>query len=202
MSCMKAYLEDVSTEMGYNGAPDDRVTAEAGRRLQELNAPLDDNRHSRGKALPIAKSFAARLAAIDGVTRVEIAGSLRRNKSTVRDIDIVCEATNGKAVIAEFIKLDGITKVLCAGKTKANVIVEGGVQIDLRVIVHESFGAAMQHCTGSRLHNIELRQQARQLGWKLNEYGLYNGTRQLAGEREEDIYALLGLAWVPPEQRN
>lgn len=223
MSQMKRYAEEVSGEMGFGGELTDEVLIEAQRRLDgeavacevvsesrrgcsakrtTSQSPAPSTRTPRADALPVAQHFAAELAAIPGVTRVEIAGSLRRHKATVGDIDIVCESDNGAAVIQAFCRLAGILDVGCAGKTKCRVAVAGGMNIDLRVVAHESFGALLQHATGSWRHNVELRKDAKARGWKLNEYGLFDGARRIAGENEADVYAMLGRAWVAPEDRN
>ncbi|UCC28909.1 MAG: PHP domain-containing protein, partial [Phycisphaerales bacterium] len=142
---------------------------------------------------------------LKGVKRVEIAGSLRRGAETIGDIDILCDARDGAGIIKQFAAFDGVKRVLAAGATKGSVTVgldeNRELQIDLRVVLPESFGAALQYFTGSKEHNVRLREIAVRKKWRLNEYGLYKGESQLAGRREEDIYKKLGLPWVPPELR-
>ena len=158
-----------------------------------------------GVALPIAEAFAEAVRALPGVKRVEIAGSLRRGQETIGDVDLLCEAKDGKQIIKQFTSLDAVTRVLAAGDTKGSVTVEldrhREVQIDLRVVAGESFGAAWQYFTGSKEHNVRLRELAVRRKWRLNEYGLFDGERSLAGEREEDIYEKLGVPCPPPELR-
>ncbi len=158
-----------------------------------------------GVALPIAEAFAEAVGALPGVKRVAIAGSLRRGQETIGDIDLLCEAKDGKTVIERFVSLDAVTRVLVAGETKGSVTVEldrrREVQIDLRVVAGESFGAALQYFTGSKEHNVRLRELAVRRKWRLNEYGLFDGEKSLAGRREEDIYMKLGVPCVPPELR-
>ena len=158
-----------------------------------------------GIALPIAELFAERIRRLKGVKRVEIAGSLRRGSETIGDIDILCNARRGAGIIKQFAAFDGVRRVLAAGATKGSVTVgldeNRELQIDLRVVAPESFGAALQYFTGSKEHNVRLREIAVRKKWRLNEYGLYKGESQLAGRREEDIYKKLGLPWIPPELR-
>lgn len=158
-----------------------------------------------GVALPIAEALAERVAGLKGVKRVEITGSIRRGVETIGDIDILCDASDGKRVVEQFVAFDGVKRVLASGATKGSVTVEipdkHELQIDLRVVPRESFGAALQYFTGSKEHNVRLREMAIRKGWRLNEYGLHDGDRVLAGRREEEIYKKLGLPWIPPELR-
>ncbi len=158
-----------------------------------------------GIALPIAEAFAGQIGLLPGVRQVEIAGSLRRGVETIGDIDIVCDADDGPAVVKRFTALEGVRCVLAAGGTKGSVTVEveGGreLQVDLRVVETESFGAALQYFTGSKDHNVRLRERALAKKWRLNEYGLYDGERRIAGRGESDIYKKLGLPFIPPELR-
>ena len=156
-------------------------------------------------ALEMAEDLAERVRALPGVKRVEIAGSLRRGKETIGDVDLLCEAKDGQAVVAAFTSLGGVKRVLASGKTKGAITVElhdgSELQIDLRVVDAASFGAALQYFTGSKEHNVRLREMAAKKTWRLNEYGLFDGEASIAGTREEDIYRKLGLAWMPPELR-
>src|SRR6185369_12994621 len=102
---------------------------------------------------------------------------------------------------AAFGTLPQVARVIGQGDTKASVVAADGLQVDLRVVPEESFGAALLYFTGSKSHNVALRQLALKKKWKLNEYGLFRGTRRIAGRTEEEIYARLGLAWIPPELR-
>jgi len=158
-----------------------------------------------GIALPLAESYVERVRKLPGVSRVEIAGSLRRGKETIGDIDILCDADDGAAVVKKFASLEGVKRVLASGATKGSVTVDGGdeqeVQIDLRVVDSDSFGAALQYFTGSKEHNVRVRERAVARKWKLNEYGLFEGEKRLAGRKEEDIYKKLGLPCPPPELR-
>ncbi len=165
-----------------------------------------------GIALPLAEEFAQRVGQLPGVKRVEIAGSLRRGAETIGDIDLLCEAkagkptlSVGKAIVDAFTQFDDVQRILAAGATKGSVTValgdESEIQIDLRVVPAESFGAALQYFTGSKEHNVRLREMAVKKKWRLNEYGLYDGEKPIAGRSEEGIYKKLGKSYVPPELR-
>jgi len=158
-----------------------------------------------GVALPLAEAIAADVRKLAGVKQVEIAGSLRRGQETIGDIDLLCRADDGAAVITAFTRLPMVTQVLASGDTKGSITttIAGGqqVQIDLRVVPDESFGAAWQYFTGSKEHNIRLREMAIKRGWKLNEWGLFDGDKPLAGKSEADIYKRFGLPLFPPELR-
>jgi DNA polymerase (family X) len=158
-----------------------------------------------GDAWLVATIVRDAVAAMKGVRRVEPAGSLRRGRETVGDLDLLCTADDGERIVREFTGLAGVTQVLAAGGTKGAVMFElrpgQSVQVDLRVVPEESFGAAWQYFTGSKEHNVHLRELAVKRGWSLNEYGLTEGERVIASRSEEDIYAALDLPWFPPELR-
>lgn len=137
----------------------------------------------------------------DLVGRISPAGSVRRYKETVHDIDVLVETEQGEAVIKTFTEMPGVTQVLGAGATKGSVLLDGRFQVDLRAIPSESYGAAQQYFTGSQAHNVRLREVAKKMGCKVNEYGIYRGDEKIGGAREEDIYQALGLDWIPPELR-
>jgi DNA polymerase (family 10) len=158
-----------------------------------------------GIALPIAEVFLDRVRALRGVKQAELAGSLRRGVDTIGDIDIVCDAADGEKVIKQFVAFEGVKRVLAAGATKGSVTIEldagKELQIDLRVVESDSYGAALQYFTGSKEHNVRLRERAIAKKWRLNEYGLFDGEKSIAGKREADIYKKLGLPCLPPELR-
>lgn len=158
-----------------------------------------------GAALPLAEGLRDAVREFTGVRRIEIAGSARRGCETVGDIDLLCIADDGERVVNAFTKLPEVTGVRAAGGTKGSVLVAGPVrgeiQVDLRVVPEESFGAALQYFTGSKEHNVRLRELAVRRGWKLNEYGLFDGDRRIAGREEEEIYEKLDLRPIPPELR-
>ena len=156
-----------------------------------------------GEADILASSLVDAVAATKGARRVTVAGSIRRGKETIGDIDILCQASKATApkIIAAFASADGVKQVRAKGDTKGSVLLDGDVQVDLRVVEKESFGAALAYFTGSKEHNIHLRELAIKKGLKLNEYGLFDGDKQVAGPDEQGVYEALALAFVPPELR-
>ena len=148
-----------------------------------------------------ARALVEYLKAGGGIDAIEVAGSFRRRRETVADLDIVVSCANPADVIARFAKFGDVTHVASQGETRATVRLSGGLQVDLRVIEPEAFGAALQYFTGSQAHNIEVRKIAQAQKLKLNEYGLFRGAKRIAGRTEEEIYAGLGMDWIPPELR-
>lgn len=158
-----------------------------------------------GLAWPLADELAAAMREVPGVARVETAGSLRRGCETIGDIDLLCESDDGPAVVKVFTSLPKVKRVLASGDTKGSVIVDRRdgeeIQIDCRVVPKASFGAALQYFTGGKEHNVRLRERANKRGWKLNEWGLFDGDKQIAGKDEAGIYKRLDLPHLPPELR-
>jgi DNA polymerase (family X) len=144
------------------------------------------------------------LDCVEGVEKIAYAGSLRRCAETIGDVDILVTAKNGREIIDSFVKAEFVQEVLAAGDTKGAVIVKNDscpVQVDVRVVEDKSFGAALQYFTGSKQHNVRLREIAVKAGLKLNEYGLYRGKKMIAGATEEEIYKKLGMDYVEPMLR-
>ena len=135
------------------------------------------------------------------VNRFSPAGSVRRYKETVHDIDILAESDFGEEVITLFTQFPRVTRILGAGSTKGSVLLDDRYQVDLRVIPTESYGAAQQYFTGSKAHNVKLREMAKKQGYKINEWGIYRGDTKVGGKDEKDIYETIGLLWIPPELR-
>ena len=156
-----------------------------------------------GRALPLAEEIARALAPVHGVKRVEPAGSVRRRKETVGDLDILVTSTDPRRVMEAFLRLPQVADVLEQGPTKASVRHREGIQVDLRVVEPGAFGAALLYFTGSKEHNIRIRERAVRKGLKISEYGVFKGpgARRIAGATEEDVYAAVGLPWIPPELR-
>ncbi len=152
-------------------------------------------------AWPIAEEIAARVRAVKGVTQVELAGSFRRRKETVGDLDVLVTGGHPDDVMEAFIRHPSVAEVLGRGETKSSVRLAAGLQADLRHVPEASFGAALLYFTGSKEHNIELRRIAIEKGMSLNEYGLTRGEKTVASRTEEDVYRALGAAWIPPELR-
>ena len=149
----------------------------------------------------VAEPLLAFIRSIPGVKQAVIAGSYRRQKETVGDLDILVTAKDGAAVIARFVRYDEVDDVVSKGSTRSTVILKSGFQVDLRVVAEVSYGAALFYFTGSKAHNIEVRKRAIKRGWKLNEYGLFKGDARIAGRTEEEIYDKLSLPFIAPQLR-
>ena len=158
-------------------------------------------RHPIGEVLAFAREIEARLARLVGVERAAIAGSLRRSKETIGDLDFLAVSRQPAEVMRFFVEMPEVTAVHAQGESKSMVRLANGMDADLRVVPAQSFGAALAYFTGSRDHNVALRRMAQEKGLKLNEYGLFRGERAIAGRTEEEIYEALGLPWIPPELR-
>ena len=162
-----------------------------------------DQRIPIGEALPVVDEISARLNQLPGLRNLAPAGSLRRFRETVGDIDLMGTADDATEIMQTFTSLPQVKEVLVSGTTKASVVVSGGLQVDLRIVEHDSFGSLLQYFTGSKQHNINLRERAHRQGLKLSEYGITNlATQQLEKfATEEAFYERQGLEFIPPELR-
>lgn len=160
-------------------------------------------RFSLGKVLPLARNIVELLRESVPRGRFEVAGSIRRWKETVKDIDVLGAGKNPEEIASAFVRLPAVKEVLERGTTKCTILTQEGIQVDLRVVDEGSFGAALQYFTGSKAHNIKLREMASRRGWKINEYGLFRESdeKRIAGRDEEGVYSALGLPWIAPELR-
>ena len=151
----------------------------------------------------MVEEISARLSQLPGLKNLAPAGSLRRFRETVGDIDLMGTADNATEIIQSFVSLPGVREVLASGTTKASVVVSGGLQVDLRIVEHDSFGSTLQYFTGSKQHNINLRERAHRQGLKLSEYGITNLTTEKLEKfaTEEAFYHRQGLEFIPPELR-
>ncbi|MDP7008737.1 MAG: DNA polymerase/3'-5' exonuclease PolX [Phycisphaerales bacterium] len=155
-----------------------------------------------GVAMPIAEEIVDTLSKLDGILQIQFVGSLRRGKETIGDIDILASTTNPTLLTTTFCSLKGITKILVQGETKCSVRLDCGMQVDLRVVEEDVFGATLMYFTGSKEHNVLLREHAKKQGKRLNEYGLFDQNEAcLASKTESDIYQNLGYPYIPPEVR-
>ena len=156
-----------------------------------------------GWALPLAESYCGTIAKVTGVSQVQYCGSLRRGKESVGDIDIlVCaEASAAPAITQAVLAHEQTQQTIGAGDTKISIRTKAGLQIDFRIVAQQHWGAALQYFTGSKEHNVRVREIAVKRGLKLNEWGLFKGEESVAGENEQGIYTTLELAWLPPEMR-
>jgi len=164
--------------------------AQAGERRMLLN-----------EAETQATAIVGHLRAGGGIRQIEVAGSYRRRRESIGDLDILVTSGDSATVMDRFVAYGDVAEVISKGETRATVKLRGGLQVDLRAVEPDAYGAALLYFTGSKAHNIELRKIAQEKSYKLNEYGLFKGTRRAAGKTEEEIYAKLGLDWIAPELR-
>lgn len=168
-----------------------RVEALSGREERMLIAEAEE----------IAEPLLEYLQGASGVKRLVVAGSYRRRKETVGDLDILATASRNSDVVERFVGYDEVAEVVSRGTTRSTVRLKSGLQVDLRVVPQVSYGAALHYFTGSKSHNIALRSLARMRDEKINEYGVYKGDKRVAGRTEEEIYERFGLRYIPPELR-
>lgn len=154
-----------------------------------------------GAVLPLMHEIEARLRKVAGVKQVAIAGSIRRRKETVGDGDVLVVSAKPDVVMDFFVAMPEVVHVHGKGHTKSSIKLDTGMDVDLRVVPAESFGAALNYFTGSKDHNVALRRIAIEKKLKLNEYGVFRGEKSIAGKTEEDVYAVLGLPYIEPELR-
>jgi DNA polymerase (family 10) len=156
-----------------------------------------------GDILPVAETIKKRLAALPGTKQISLAGSIRRRKETVGDVDILAASDEPEKIMAGFCQLPDIDRILGRGPTKSSIVLTSGMQVDLRVVDNDQYWTALQYFTGSKAHNIAIRRRALDRNWRLNEYGVTNlsdGTR-LTGQTEQDLYRMLDLHYIEPEMR-
>ncbi|MCF2137126.1 MAG: DNA polymerase/3'-5' exonuclease PolX [Candidatus Thorarchaeota archaeon] len=152
-------------------------------------------------AFEVAERIVEYLKGSSTLIRIEIAGSLRRRRETIGDIDILVQTEHPNEVAEAFTSFPEIADIIVQGDTKISIRLQSRLQIDLRLLPAESYGAGLQYFTGSKDHNVRLRSLAQQSGYKLNEYGLFRGDTRIAGSDEAEIYKALGLEYIPPELR-
>jgi DNA polymerase (family X) len=159
-------------------------------------------RRPRAEVAPLVDGLLAQLRSLPATQRAEVAGSFRRGRDTVGDLDLLVATTQPHDVLVSFAALPQVERVLLRGDTKCSVVVDG-LQVDCRAVAPDQMGAAWQYFTGSQAHNIRLRGMALRLGLTLNEYGVFRNDDnvRVAGATEHEVYEILGLRWIPPEQR-
>ena len=158
--------------------------------------------HRYDEAFAAAQGVLAELKRVPGIERMSVCGSLRRHKEVIRDIDILVSGKKGEAILERVVKLPQVERVLGQGETKASVLLKEGIQVDVRVLEDKLFPYALHYFTGSKEHNIAIRQRAIERGWKLSEYGLFDkGDKLIPCKEEADIFKKLGLGDIPPELR-
>lgn len=201
---------DVQTvEQLYKAAKDGRIRALPGfgiKTEQNIQAAAEahaatSHRFKLAVAGQYADSLAAYLQGIPGVGRVVVAGSYRRMRETVGDLDILVTAGQGSSVMECLARYDEVREVASQGDTRASFILKSGIQVDVRVVPEESYGAALLYFTGSKAHNIAIRRLGQERGLKINEYGVFRSRDRIAGETEASVYRSVGLPFIPPELR-
>jgi len=200
-----AGLEEALDKQLFRDLPGLGVKSEEkiARSIELLGIHSNESRTPIFDATEVAIRVMAELRSSTGITRMEYAGSLRRLSETIGDVDILVASDDPEAVIARFLELPGVTATLGAGGTKASIVIDDVIQVDLRVVPQDTFGAAWLYFTGSKGHNIELRQRSLERGLTLNEYSLSSveSGSVVASETESEIYAALSLQWITPEIR-
>src|SRR5438270_4863724 len=173
------------------------------RALDRRSGETRPRRRPREEVAPLADALLEALRSLAGAGRVEVAGSFRRGRPTVGDLDLLVATDRPAELLAGFAALPAVERVLLRGDTKCSVHADGGMQVDCRAVAAAQFGAAWQYFTGSQAHNIRLRGLALRAGLTLNEYGVFSidGGERLGGATEDEVYALLGLRWLPPAER-
>jgi DNA polymerase (family 10) len=154
-----------------------------------------------GAMMPMIEEIKERLQKIKGVKKIVVAGSVRRGKETIGDVDMLVVSENSRPIMDYFVAMPEVIRIYAHGGTKSSIRIGAGIDVDLRVVPEKSYGAALNYFTGSKEHNIALRQIAIDKGYKLSEYGLFKGKKPIAGKNEEEIYRALGLDYIEPELR-
>lgn len=185
----------ISSLRGFGAKMEEKI-------LQALEGrQATSRRFSFAEAKVFADAVVLHMKQTPGVDRVEVAGSFRRRKETVGDLDLLVTCNKSALVMERLARYEAVSEVLARGNTKMTVRLRNGLQLDLRVVREASYGAALQYFTGSKAHSIQLRRRALERGLKLNEYGVFRSKRAVAGRTEEEVYAAVGLPWIPPELR-
>jgi DNA polymerase (family X) len=208
-------VQKIHQELGVSTVEGLRRAAEQGqieeieglgpKTQQQILEGIERLQDQKRTLLSVAEEFVAPLVDYvrdsEGVEKVMAAGSYRRRQETVGDLDILATGQDREAIIQRFVEYEDVDDVVSQGQTRSTVILRRGLQVDLRVVAQESYGAALLYFTGSKAHNIALRNLALDRGWKINEYGVFEDEERIAGETEEEIYELLDLDYVEPEMR-
>ena len=178
---------------GFGAKTEARILEEIGTHAAHAG------RSRRASVAEHAEALLAHLRSVPGVERAEIAGSYRRACETVGDLDVLVTGSDRAAIVQTFVEYGA--SVLARGTTRAAIRLRSGLQVDLRVLDADSYGAGLHYVTGSKAHNIAIRRMGRERGLKINEYGIFRGTRRRGGATEEEVFAAVGLPWIPPELR-
>lgn len=185
----------IRTLHGFGPKTEQRIRDALIRRAQT------GRRHKLSEVQDIAAGYVAHLKRVPGVKRVVVAGSYRRRKETVGDLDILVTCKKGAPVVSRFVAFEDVSQVLSRGSTRSTVVLNSGLQVDLRVVPEVSYGAALYYFTGSKAHNVAVRTLAVKKGLKVNEYGIFKGERRVAGRTEQELFDAVGLRYIEPELR-
>jgi len=180
---------------GFGKKTEEKILREIGRWSE------DKTRTKLVDAIPIARSLKEYLSDMDGVKEVVVAGSFRRRKETVGDLDILVTCRQDSPVMDRFVDYEDVEEVVSKGKTRSTAILRSGLRVDLRVVAEVCYGAALFYFTGSKQHNIAVRKMAQDWGLKINEYGVFDGDDRFAGATEQEVYSQVNLPYIPPELR-
>jgi DNA polymerase (family 10) len=208
----------LSEELGVRTVEDLEKAAKAGKLhgLERMGEKLEEKilkgieqyRRSAGRfklsdALPYAESIVKTLSELKGVSQIDIAGSLRRMKETIGDVDILVISRSSKEIMDVFTSMGSVSDVLAKGQTKSSVLLRSGIQVDLRILPKESYGAALHYFTGSKDHNVAVRDRGKRMGLKISEYGVFDTRRdkKVAGRTEDEVFGSVNLPFIPPELR-
>lgn len=196
-------LEKIAKKGKLKGLPGIQAKAEENILKGIAMIKRRTDRYPIGRVLPIAEELLQKLLGEAPIKKFSLAGSLRRWKDTIKDIDILATSKNPQKVMRAFVHLPYVKEVLMKGPTKSSIVTHEGIQVDLRVVEGDSFGSALAYFTGSKAHNIRLREMAVKKGLKINEYGIFKSKsgRKIGGKNEIDVYKALDLPFIPPELR-
>jgi DNA polymerase (family 10) len=207
-------VQQLHEALGIETVADLRAAAKAGKvrevpgfgqkseqNILENVARADQQRTKLVTAEQIVGPLLKYLRAHDATKRVAIAGSYRRRKEIIGDLDIVVVSNDGAAVSEHFVAYEDVVQIIAQGETRSTVVLRSGLQVDIRVVPEESFGAALHYFTGSKAHNLALRRMGQEQGLKVNEYGIWDGNEQIAGATEAEMYGTFDLPVIPPELR-
>jgi DNA polymerase (family 10) len=203
-------------ELGISSIPELKRAAES-HRIRELSGfgarteqqildalaryTQEERRYKLAEVEETAEAYLAHLRGVTGVEEAIVAGSYRRRKETVGDLDILVTCTNSAAVVKQFIEYDRVKTIISRGPTRSTVVLRSGLQVDLRVVAQVSYGAALYYFTGSKAHNVAVRTIAAKKDLKINEYGVFKGKRRIAGRTEKEVFRSVGLRYIEPELR-
>ena len=179
---------------GFGEKTEAAILAEMGREKKEERIKLNI-------AEEVANGVVSYLKKVEGVSELIVAGSFRRKKETVADLDILATCKKGSKVMDAFVEYGPVDKVVAKGETRSTIVLRSGIQMDLRVVPEASYGAALHYFTGSKAHNIAVRTLGVKKGLKINEYGVFKGAKHTAGKKEEEVFDRVGLPFIEPELR-